>query len=88
MQAIIRRQAAKRMLYRSHLVNMQAAKFHSQASNHQNQRGSWYFSSTLAALAGLTLVYQQSKLAQAEEKEESQEIPKPAAEDVEEDLVG
>ena len=39
-------------------------------------------------MAGFALVYQQSKLAQAEENEESQEIPKPAAEDVEEDLVG
>jgi hypothetical protein len=39
-------------------------------------------------LAGFALVYQQSKVAQAEEKEESQESPKPVAEDVEEDLMG
>ena len=39
-------------------------------------------------MAGFALLYQQSMLAQAEEKEESQESPKPVAEEVEEDLVG
>jgi len=55
------------MLFRSQLVTMQAAKFHGQAQNQHNKRGTWYFNSTLAALAGFALVYQQSKPAQAEE---------------------